>query len=170
MSPLWYQPYVITLTDGLYLSSKWDLCIELARLFYDSLNLQLFEFSEIYYQTVSESLTFTLLAITLHQTSFRSDIPAGNITGEDILNVLPFNNTIDRVVVNGSGLRTVLENFAANLCPNQSCHPGTFLQVRKIRFDNGPHKVRQSYLDFVTLDFLKNFSILSKISESANKT
>jgi len=29
----------------------------------------------------------------------------------------------------GSGLRTVLESFAIKMCPDLSCHPGTFLQV-----------------------------------------
>ena len=60
---------------------------------------------------------------------FRSDIEIGNITGEDVLSVLPFNNTIDRLVMNGKGIRAVLENFAAGLCPDESCFPGTFLQV-----------------------------------------
>ena len=64
-----------------------------------------------------------------YDTDSRSDIPKGNITGEDILNVLPFNNSIDRVIMKGSGIRAVLENFAGNLCPNQTCHPGTFLQA-----------------------------------------
>jgi 2',3'-cyclic-nucleotide 2'-phosphodiesterase (5'-nucleotidase family) len=60
---------------------------------------------------------------------FRSDIEIGNITGEDVLSVLPFNNTIDRLVMNGKGIRAVLNNFADGLCPDQSCYPGTFLQV-----------------------------------------
>ena len=46
----------------------------------------------------------------------RSDIEAGEITGEDVLAVLPFNNTVDRLVMNGKGIRTVLEI------------PGTFFQ------------------------------------------
>ena len=59
----------------------------------------------------------------------RSGIDAGNITGEDVFSVLPFNNVVDRVVMNGAGMKTVLEGFAAGLCPDQSCYPGTFLQV-----------------------------------------
>ena len=47
--------------------------------------------------------------------------------------MLPFNNTVDRVIMNGHGIRTVLENFAANLCPNQSCKAGTFIQVKKAK-------------------------------------
>ena len=60
---------------------------------------------------------------------FRSDLEAGNITGEDVLSVLPFANVIDRLVMNGAGIKRVLEGFAAGLCPNQTCYPGTFLQV-----------------------------------------
>jgi 2',3'-cyclic-nucleotide 2'-phosphodiesterase (5'-nucleotidase family) len=54
-------------------------------------------------------------------TVFRSDIEAGEITGEDVLAVLPFNNTVDRIVMNGTGIRNVLEI------------PGSFLQVIFIR-------------------------------------
>ena len=59
----------------------------------------------------------------------RSDITKGNITGEDILNVLPFGNTVDRVIMTGHGINSILESFAANLCPNKSCNAGTFVQV-----------------------------------------
>ena len=34
-----------------------------------------------------------------------------------------------RPVIKGSGLKTVLESFAIQMCPDLSCHPGTFLQV-----------------------------------------
>ena len=34
-----------------------------------------------------------------------------------------------RPVIKGPGLKTVLESFAIQMCPDLSCHPGTFLQV-----------------------------------------
>ena len=42
------------------------------------------------------------------------------ITGEDILSVMPYNNTIDKIVLNGSGLRNVLEGFGLKMCPGKS--------------------------------------------------
>ena len=59
----------------------------------------------------------------------RSNIMEGNITVEDLWNVLPFGDTIDILPINGTGLRTVLEHYASFLCLNESCYAPTFLQV-----------------------------------------
>jgi 2',3'-cyclic-nucleotide 2'-phosphodiesterase (5'-nucleotidase family) len=65
--------------------------------------------------------------------SIRSELPVGEITGEDIFSVLPFNNTIDKVYINGTGLKWLLEQYAGQLCSNASCDAQTFLQMSGIR-------------------------------------
>ena len=47
--------------------------------------------------------------------------------------MLPFANTIDRVTILGADLVTVLEQFAAGLCPDASCYASTFLQMSGVR-------------------------------------
>ena len=58
----------------------------------------------------------------------RSVLVEGEITGEDIFNILPFNNTIDRVKMTGKDIRAKLEDVIADLCPNQTCY-SSFWQV-----------------------------------------
>ena len=55
----------------------------------------------------------------------------GSITGEDVFNVLPFNNTVDRIEMTGAQLRSVLEDAVSELCPEQACTPTHFYQVRQ---------------------------------------
>merc|ERR1711970_30710 len=43
----------------------------------------------------------------------RSNLAVGSVTYEDILFVLPFDNTVDFVTMNGAGIRASLENAAA---------------------------------------------------------
>ena len=47
----------------------------------------------------------------------RSTLQVGNLTYEDILYVLPFDNTVDLVTMKGSGIITCLENVAFNIDP-----------------------------------------------------
>ena len=61
----------------------------------------------------------------------RSDLEAGDTIGEDVLSVMPFNNTVDKLIMSGQQLRRVLETFAAQLCPDASCYPKTFVQVNE---------------------------------------
>lgn len=93
------------------------------------------------------------------------DLDAGDITGEDILNVLPFNNTVDlvisklkfskwlpqmikiffKIVINGTGLMKILENSISRICPNFTCHPGLFLQVKLNLFHCYLWEIRDSF-------------------------
>ena len=59
----------------------------------------------------------------------RTELEKGEITGEDVFGVIPFNNTVDRVVLAGRDIKAVLEWNVAGLCPNQTCDPGEFYQV-----------------------------------------
>ena len=65
----------------------------------------------------------------------RAPIPVGNITYEDVLEVLPFDNTVDHVTMNGTGLKQSLENSAA-LISYEDVHeyPGFGFQVAGLRF------------------------------------
>ena len=65
----------------------------------------------------------------------RTDIEKGEITGEDVFGVIPFNNTVDRVVLAGRDIKAVLEWNVAGLCPNQTCEPAEFYQVAGLRVD-----------------------------------
>ena len=60
----------------------------------------------------------------------RAPLVEGNITGEDIFNVLPFNNTVDRLTMKGKDIRFQLEKAIEDLCPNKTCY-SSFLQVSK---------------------------------------
>lgn len=59
----------------------------------------------------------------------RSDLEAGSITGEDVLSVLPFNNTVDLITVTGHQVLSTLEWNVGGLCPDQSCDTPEFYQV-----------------------------------------
>ena len=59
----------------------------------------------------------------------RSDISPGDITAEDVLSVLPFNNTIDLVQLTGADILEVLEWNIAGLCPDMICEAAEFYQV-----------------------------------------
>ena len=50
----------------------------------------------------------------------RSVLVEGDITGEDIFNILPFNNTIDRVRMKGRDIKSTLEATVYKLCPNMN--------------------------------------------------
>ena len=63
----------------------------------------------------------------------RGTIDPGNITGEDIIQVLPFGNTIDRVTMYGRSIKGIFEAYAKGLCPEQICEPPTFLQMSGLR-------------------------------------
>merc|ERR1712215_610109 len=63
----------------------------------------------------------------------RGTIDPGVITGEDIIQVLPFGNTIDRVTMTGKNIKGLFEEYAKGLCPNETCHPPTFLQMSGLK-------------------------------------
>ena len=54
----------------------------------------------------------------------------GSVTGEDVYNVLPFNNTVDLIQLTGAQLKDVLEDAVLDFCPDQTCEPEHFYQVR----------------------------------------
>jgi len=63
----------------------------------------------------------------------RAPIYAGNITGEDVFNVLPFDNMVDKVQIRGRNIKGLLEEYAAQLCPTADCYATTFLQVSGLK-------------------------------------
>ncbi len=63
----------------------------------------------------------------------RSSIYVGNITGEDIYNVLPFDNTVDKAIISGLGIKALLEDYASQLCPSGDCYAQTFLQTSGLK-------------------------------------
>ena len=63
----------------------------------------------------------------------RSGLERGEITGEDVLSVLPFNNTVDKIRIRGSDLLYVLEWNVAGLCPEQTCETVEFYQMSGLR-------------------------------------
>ena len=63
----------------------------------------------------------------------RGTIDVGSITGEDIIGVLPFGNTVDRVTMYGRSIKGVLEEYASALCVNQSCDPSSFLHISGLK-------------------------------------
>ena len=65
----------------------------------------------------------------------RAPFPVGNITYEDVLEVLPFDNTVDYVTMNGTGLKQSLENSAAQISYEDVYeYPGFGIQVSGLRF------------------------------------
>jgi len=63
----------------------------------------------------------------------RGTIEIGDITGEDIIGVLPFGNTVDRVTMYGRSIKGLFEEYAKGLCVDQSCVPPTFLQMSGLK-------------------------------------
>lgn len=64
----------------------------------------------------------------------RNRFEIGNITLEDIMFVLPFENTVDLLEMSGQALRTALERAAARLDPaNPAKYPGFGLQMSGLR-------------------------------------
>ena len=59
-------------------------------------------------------------------TNHKDNIYTGNVSLGDILEVLPYRSTIERVEVMGNTLRKVLEHSVSNLNPDDP--PGIFLQ------------------------------------------
>ena len=64
---------------------------------------------------------------------FRTDVNIGELTYEDIFAILPFNNTIDHVIMKGEEIREILEEVVGDLCPNKTCYAQGFLQVSGIK-------------------------------------
>ena len=66
----------------------------------------------------------------------RSSIPVGNITGEDIYYVLPFENTVDKLVLLGRELRKAIEVAASKLSyTDHDKYPGFGLQFSGVQID-----------------------------------
>ena len=66
----------------------------------------------------------------------REDFPVGNITYEDVLSVQPFDNTVDKVVMTGEGIKMSLEAAAASIdFNNPDGYPGFGYQVTGVRFN-----------------------------------
>merc|ERR1711915_1051237 len=71
----------------------------------------------------------------------RGTIDPGEITGEDVIQVLPFGSTIGRVTMYGKSIKGIFEEYAQGLCPEQTCEPPTFLQMSglKVVYDIYPN-------------------------------
>merc|ERR1719220_264737 len=97
----------------------------------------------------------------------RTPLDAGEITGEDVFGVLPFNNTVDQVLLTGKAIRSVLEYNVATMCPNQTCEPIEFLQVAGLKVDfhikKGNAGSRVANIDLIGKDGL--LSPLSEVGE-----
>ncbi|XP_023333826.1 5'-nucleotidase isoform X2 [Eurytemora carolleeae] len=63
----------------------------------------------------------------------RTGVEKGYVTGEDVYNVLPFNNTVDRIQLSGAQLKDVLEDAVIDFCPDQTCEPEHFYQVSGLK-------------------------------------
>ena len=65
----------------------------------------------------------------------RAPFNVGNITYEDVLEVLPFDNTVDYVTMTGAGLKQSLENTAALISYEDVYeYPGFGIQVSGLIF------------------------------------
>merc|ERR1719347_1749244 len=66
----------------------------------------------------------------------RSNISVGDIWYDDILYVMPFDNTVDLVTMSGSGIRSTLETAAKNISPDDVYgYPGFGFQISGLRVD-----------------------------------
>ena len=70
----------------------------------------------------------------------RASIPAGDITMENILEVLPFLDTVATLELTGADLRQVLEHGVSKAESNQNEGTGRFLQVAGLKFTWDPTK------------------------------
>ena len=68
-----------------------------------------------------------------------------------MLSVLPFNNTVDRVLLTGAAVLQVLEWNLAGLCPDQSCDPAEFFQVGGARLSLVVREDNVAITSFLTL-------------------
>jgi len=69
----------------------------------------------------------------INEGGIRTGLEKGVVTGEDVFNVLPFNNTVDHGLISGADLLRVLEDGVKGLCPLQICQPNEFYQVSGLR-------------------------------------
>jgi 5'-nucleotidase len=77
----------------------------------------------------------------------RASIPAGNITLGQILEVLPFNNTVTRLDLTGEQLKQALERGVSEV----ESGDGAFVHVAGIRFTWNPQKAPGSRINAVTI-------------------
>jgi len=77
----------------------------------------------------------TTMAV-INNGGIRNAIEKGEITGEDVYYVMPFENTVDKLVLKGSELKKALERAASNLDPDdRDKYPGWGLQVAGMRLE-----------------------------------
>jgi len=69
----------------------------------------------------------------LNNGGIRADIVAGDITGEDVIQVLPFGNINDRVTMRGSNIKALFEKISEGFCADKSCTPKIFLQISGLK-------------------------------------
>jgi len=65
----------------------------------------------------------------------RSTLDIGEITGEDVFSVFPFNNTVDRVDLSGQDIREMLEKAIDGVYPNGTGYPGGLVQMSGIQVE-----------------------------------
>lgn len=69
----------------------------------------------------------------INNAGIRSVLVEGTITGEDIFNILPFNNTIDKIRIKGKDIKATLESTVYDCCPDQSCYCRLWQVSRGVR-------------------------------------
>lgn len=104
----------------------------------------------------------------------RSNIITGEITGEDVYYVIPFENTLDKCEILGFDFKNQLEDYATGLnATNPSSSDRTFLQISKqlkvvynVRSDNEMNRVETLEVwdanqgGFVPMDMGKTYNLV----------
>merc|ERR1711892_1373208 len=91
----------------------------------------------------------------------RSSLAVGNLTYEDILFVLPFDNTVDLVTMNGAGIKQCIENAAFNIDPtNVNEYPGFGYQLSglKVTIEVTPENKGSRVTELQVMDINGKFS------------
>lgn len=98
--------------------------------------------------------------------SIRADLiyEPGVLTKRDVLSILPFNNAIVKVEVNGILLKQILEHGVARSGPGEDSEPGRFPQVSGLKFEFDVRRPAGSRVTSITIanapiDPAKKYSI-----------
>jgi len=128
-----------------------------------------FNIGDVVADSMAEEFEDTSIAF-INNGGIRSNIGKGDITGEDIYAVLPFNNTVDRVVFSGEGFKEMMEEFVRDIDPAKPNQlPGLGMQMSGVKMEVNITPVnageRISKLQVLNVD-----GVWSDISHSSNYT
>lgn len=128
-----------------------------------------FNIGDVIADSMAEEFKDTSIAM-INNGGIRGNIGKGEITGEDIFAVLPFNNTVDRVVFSGEGFKEMMEEFVKEMDPAKPNQlPGLGMQMSGVRMevtitpDNAGHRITK--LQVLNID-----GVWSDISPSSTYT